>query len=275
MTTLTFQKTTLSVINQQNQIWFSISDIASALGYKETNGVTRLYNAHQDEFTPCMTALVDTQTNGGIQKVRIFSLRGTHLIGMLSHTKVAKEFRKWVLDILDREVSQNSQQIAPLAPETLTPEEQLMVQNAVRATHDRTGLSYGEIWARTKNKFKVAKYEQIERTQLRDVLIYIASISAIRTAGKDEIIVPANIFAAIMQHTRLARKLAEKVEPFHRQLQEIMGIDRWCKNDIAALAYDVRAEFNYFLEKGEDLVEQNRREQNEINFANARLKKII
>lgn len=114
MTTLTFQKTTLSVINQQNQIWFSISDIASALGYKETNGVTRLYNAHQDEFTPCMTALVDTQTNGGIQKVRIFSLRGTHLIGMLSHTKVAKEFRKWVLDILDREVSQNSQQIAPL-----------------------------------------------------------------------------------------------------------------------------------------------------------------
>lgn len=114
MTTLTFQKTTLSVINQQNQIWFSISDIASALGYKETNGVTRLYNAHQDEFTPCMTALMDMQTNGGIQKVRIFSLRGCHLIGMLSHTKVAKDFRKWVLDILDREVSQNSQQIAPL-----------------------------------------------------------------------------------------------------------------------------------------------------------------
>lgn len=116
MTTLTFQKTTLSVINQQNQIWFSISDIASALGYKETNGVTRLYNAHQDEFTPCMTALMDMQTNGGIQKVRIFSLRGCHLIGMLSHTKVAKDFRKWVLDILDREVSQKTEQISPLAP---------------------------------------------------------------------------------------------------------------------------------------------------------------
>lgn len=122
MTTLTFQKTTLSVINQQNQIWFSISDIASALGYKETNGVTRLYNAHQDEFTPCMTTLVDTQTNGGIQKVRIFSLRGTHLIGMLSQTKVAKEFRKWVLDILDREISQKTEQNLPLAePNKHTP----------------------------------------------------------------------------------------------------------------------------------------------------------
>lgn len=112
MTTLTFNNTSLSVITQNSQIWFSISDIANALGYKETNGVTRLYNSHSDEFTPCMTTLVDTQTNGGIQKVRIFSLRGTHLIGMLSHTKVAKDFRKWVLDILDKE----TQKIQPNLP---------------------------------------------------------------------------------------------------------------------------------------------------------------
>lgn len=64
-------------------------------------------------------------------------------------------------------------------PETITPEEQCQIQNAVKATHERTGLSYGEIWARTKNKFNVAKYEQILRSQLRDVLIYIASMSAI------------------------------------------------------------------------------------------------
>ncbi|TCP18105.1 BRO family protein [Nicoletella semolina] len=117
MTTLTFQATTLSVINQQNKIWFSISDVANALGYKETNGVTRLYNAHQDEFTQNMTTLIDMQTNGGIQKVRIFSLRGCHLIGMLSHTKVAKDFRKWVLDILDKELLQNSQPNIPLVEE--------------------------------------------------------------------------------------------------------------------------------------------------------------
>lgn len=107
MTTLTFQNTTLSVINQHNQVWFSASDIGNALGYSQAVvGVTKLYNAHADEFTPNMTALIDMQTNGGVQKVRIFSLRGCHLIGMLSHTKVAKEFRKWVLDILDRETQQ-------------------------------------------------------------------------------------------------------------------------------------------------------------------------
>ncbi|MGC6299157.1 BRO family protein, partial [Pasteurella multocida] len=117
MTTLSFQNTSLSVINQNNQIWFSALDIGKALGYSNGDiGVKNIYNRHQDEFTPCMTALIDTQTNGDIQKMRIFSLRGTHLIGMLSHTKVAKDFRKWVLDILDRETNQ-PQQLALPEPE--------------------------------------------------------------------------------------------------------------------------------------------------------------
>jgi prophage antirepressor-like protein len=36
-----------------------------------------------------------------MQKTRIFSLRGAHLLAMFARTKVAKEFRRWVLDILD------------------------------------------------------------------------------------------------------------------------------------------------------------------------------
>ena len=106
MTTLTFQNTTLSVINQQNQIWLATAEISKALGYNRSDNLLKLYNSHADEFTPQMTMLIDMQTSGGMQKVRIFSLRGCHLIGMLSHTKVAKEFRKWVLDILDRETQQ-------------------------------------------------------------------------------------------------------------------------------------------------------------------------
>ncbi|MBN6711461.1 hypothetical protein JFL47_10325 [Haemophilus haemoglobinophilus] len=114
MTTLTFQNKTLSVTNHQNQIWLTSVEIGKALDYNNPiKGVTKLYNAHSDEFTPNMTALVDMQTAGGMQKVRIFSLRGCHLIGMLSHTKVAKDFRKWVLDILDRETAQPKQLALP------------------------------------------------------------------------------------------------------------------------------------------------------------------
>lgn len=109
MTTLTFQNTTLSVINQNNQTFLTASDLGKALDYSDADrSVRRLYTANADEFTAEMTALIEMQTAGGIQKVRIFSLRGAHLIAMFARTKVAKDFRKWVLDILDREVLQKT-----------------------------------------------------------------------------------------------------------------------------------------------------------------------
>ena len=118
MTTLTFQNTTLSVINQRNQTFLTAKDLGSALGYKNPTGdISNIYDRNADEFTAEMTALIEMPTAGGIQKVRIFSLRGAHLIAMFARTKVAKDFRKWVLDILDREVSQNANQIQPLADE--------------------------------------------------------------------------------------------------------------------------------------------------------------
>ncbi|WP_314879246.1 Bro-N domain-containing protein [Haemophilus parahaemolyticus] len=120
MTTLTFQNTTLSVINQNNQTFLTASDLGKALDYSDADrSVRRLYTANADEFTAEMTALIEMQTAGGIQKVRIFSLRGAHLIAMFARTKVAKDFRKWVLDILDREVLQKTKAIQPLADEPL------------------------------------------------------------------------------------------------------------------------------------------------------------
>ena len=120
MTTLTFQNTTLSVINQRNQTFLTAKDLGSALGYKNPTGdISNIYDRNADEFTAEMTALIKMPTAGGIQKVRIFSLRGAHLIAMFARTKVAKDFRKWVLDILDREVLQNANQIQPLGDEPL------------------------------------------------------------------------------------------------------------------------------------------------------------
>lgn len=120
MTTLTFQNTTLSVINQHNQTYITASDLGVALEYAmPMQAVLKIYDRNADEFTAEMTALIEMPTAGGIQKVRIFSLRGAHLIAMFARTKVAKDFRKWVLDILDREVLQNTNQIQPLADEPL------------------------------------------------------------------------------------------------------------------------------------------------------------
>ena len=37
-----------------------------------------------------------------LTKVRIFSLRGCHLLAMFARTPVAKAFRRWVLDVIEQ-----------------------------------------------------------------------------------------------------------------------------------------------------------------------------
>ncbi len=115
---LTFQTVTLNVIDHKGQTWLRAADIAQALGYSRTDKVSRLYSRHASEFTDAMTARVtlpdlDGQIDragtpeprsgvaGQARQVRIFSLRGAHLLGMLAKTATAAAFRVWVLDVLE------------------------------------------------------------------------------------------------------------------------------------------------------------------------------
>lgn len=106
MKTLTFQNITLTPIKTDSQIWLSSADLAKALGYAQSRAVTKLYNENSDEFNSSMTQVIETTCNNLKRSIRIFSLRGCHLIAMFSRTTVAKQFRQWVLDILDKEVGQ-------------------------------------------------------------------------------------------------------------------------------------------------------------------------
>ena len=108
-TQLVFNNTPLSIINRNNQIWFTSSELSKALHYSDSRAVTRIYNQYLDEFTTSMSEVVESTTSGNyIKKVRIFSLRGAHLIAMFSRTEIAKQFRKWVLDILDNETQKTT-----------------------------------------------------------------------------------------------------------------------------------------------------------------------
>ncbi len=98
---LSFHNVQFDVVDRHGQPWLRLFQIGSALGYADPSMLVRVYQRNADEFTDAMTALVELETNGGKQQVRIFSLRGCHLLAMLARTKVAKEFRKWVLDLID------------------------------------------------------------------------------------------------------------------------------------------------------------------------------
>jgi|GEM_PF-2052115 len=102
--TIAFHGTEFDVVPRNNQPWLRATQIGLALGYSIDNqAIQKIYDRNKDEFTAKETALVTLSTNGGKQKVRIFSPRGAWLIGMFARTKTAKEFRRWVLDVLEEQ----------------------------------------------------------------------------------------------------------------------------------------------------------------------------
>lgn len=103
-TDLNFHGVILSPVTEVPGTWLTASQIGYALQYADDKAVQRIYSRHSDEFTDNMTGVVNLTTPSGTQATRVFSLRGAHLIAMFARTPVAKEFRRWVLDILDREV---------------------------------------------------------------------------------------------------------------------------------------------------------------------------
>ncbi len=102
MKELTFKNQKIVPVMINGQPYLRVPQIAVALQYKKADRVNELYARHADEFTPDMTFLTEVDTAGGKQQVRVFSLRGCHLLAMFAKTPVAKDFRRWALDLIEQ-----------------------------------------------------------------------------------------------------------------------------------------------------------------------------
>lgn len=173
MQTLTFQNITLTPAKVDSQIWLSSSDLARFLGYKQSNAVTKLYNENHDEFKPSMTTIAEVKTNGGIQKMRIFSLRGCHLIAMFARTAVAKQFRQWVLDILDKEVGQPVQ-VSP----KLSSDDTLPLRNAVNMATGVLKLDYATIYKMVHQRFGIDEIKDLPKDEVGQAVEYVHRLMA-------------------------------------------------------------------------------------------------
>lgn len=169
MQTLTFQNITLTPVKTDSQVWLSSSDLSKALGYKQPNAVTKLYNENSDEFTEGMTKVIPNpkQLNS---TVRIFSLRGCHLIAMFARTAVAKEFRQWVLDILDKEVGK------PMQVKT-TVNDRTPLRQAVSLLVGKKGLAYDEAYQMVHQFMGVHHIDEIEPSELPRAIAYVHSLT--------------------------------------------------------------------------------------------------
>lgn len=175
--TLSFRNVSFDITDINGQPWLRSPQIAVALGYAQANRISDLYNRNADEFTDSMTAVVklpdlipQSADTGQMREVRIFSLRGCHLLGMLARTKVAKEFRRWVLDVLEKEVSGSPN------PKT-TVDDRTGLRQAVSALVGRCGIDYSSAYNMVHQRFGVAAIEDIPAEKLSDAVQYVHTIT--------------------------------------------------------------------------------------------------
>jgi len=174
MNSLSFNAIQLNPIQSSDQqIWLTSTELSRALGYSRADAVTKIYDRNSDEFSSDMTKIIDNPQNPNLV-LRVFSLRGCHLITFFARTSVAKEFRKWVLDILEKEVEQPKHQL----------ETRIKINNRqiaeLKAIVDRrcegSVKKRTEMWHRHHQHFKVSSYKDLLAIHFNDSVTFLETM---------------------------------------------------------------------------------------------------
>lgn len=228
MTTLalTFNGVTLSPISHKNQTWLTSVELSKALGYADEKSVSRIFTRNKDEFSNKMTTLfqggqfdhprqndVTTESSGLKAGTRIFSLRGCHLIAMFAKTVIAKQFRVWVLDILDKEVGQVPYGLKETATisKAQIGEIACRVDEIVLACKDAEKVKPA-IWSRFRNHFRINGYKELPVDKFDDALAYLEKLREEYASGKVMVLIDAGELEQLRnpsRDTRITRYLRD------------------------------------------------------------------
>ena len=170
---LCFQSVEFDVIQQNQQPWVRGYQIGSALGYTAPDvQISKLYTRHADEFTPAMTAVVTLPTEGGPQETRIFSLRGCHLLAMFARTPVAKAFRKWCLDVIERYGDRVPVEL-PISLTPSTPDDRKPLRDMVNVWARLSGVHPSNLWPQVRARFQLGRIDDLPTNWLPDALAWV------------------------------------------------------------------------------------------------------
>ena len=188
---LTFNNVTLAPIPHQNSLWIRSVELARALGYSDESSVGRIYKRNAEEFTPEMTQVIEISDTVNLTvPTRIFSLRGCHLVAMFARTPVAKAFRRWVLDVLDKlDAEQRAASSSPddfTSPLSLTPSsvaDRRPLRALVGSWAQVSGLPFAACWNQLKAAFQLANIKELPQEWIPDALAWVqARIDALPKA---------------------------------------------------------------------------------------------
>lgn len=180
---LTFNDVPLSPIFHQNSPWIRSVELARALGYSDESSVGRIYKRNAEEFTSEMTQVIEISDTVNLTvPSRIFSLRGCHLVAMFARTPVAKAFRRWVLDVLDKlDAEQHAASSSPTPDDftgtlSITPsttEDRKPLRALVGSWAQVSGLPFAACWNQLKAAFNLANIKELPQEWIPDAIDWV------------------------------------------------------------------------------------------------------
>ena len=239
---LTFNDVILSPITYQNCLWIRAAELARALGYSDTRKITHLYERNADEFTPEMTQVIeiaDVPEMGTLEnlrrKARIFSLRGCHLVAMFARTPVAKAFRRWVLDVLDKLDAEQHAALTSPTPDgftgtlSITPsttEDRKPLRALVGSWAQVSGLPFAACWNQLKAAFNLTNIKELPQEWIPDALAWVqAKIDALPAPAQATALPSAPSAAADDAEGHLAA-IREHIRQIHRHEESLFLLAR-------------------------------------------------
>lgn len=101
-------------------------------------------------------------------------------LSMVENNAQGRAARRYFIDMERKALEAAGQPTVASHLETLLPsEQQTLSEIAHRKAQpygDAQGKALAEIWSRLHNKFRIAKYSQLPRTQLADAIVYVAGM---------------------------------------------------------------------------------------------------
>ena len=255
MTTLalSFNDVNFTPVQRDGQIWLTAGELARALGYAKANAVTQVYERNQDEFSSNMTQVIDNPQSLNL-RLRIFSLRGAHLIAIFSKTEIAKQFRKWVLDILDKEVG------APVTKTHKSERTPLHDAHAMLVAKTKH-LNSSDAWKLINQRFGTNSIDEIPYDVIPVAVEYVHHLIALySSAGKQSTLFDRDTYELIRKFTESVLSQNFMMQDVWQALMLINKKDMMYYSkyviDSNVMARKVSIELDFRTKKGEPLVDR-------------------
>jgi hypothetical protein len=154
--------------------------LAEALGFSQSAQIRPLIERHKEaleRFGEVFRTVRKTTSKGGRpSNENWLNKKQAIYICTKSETENATEITIHVVETFYA-VRHGTLQPAELnLDDVITPHEQRMLQEAIKLKHEETNIAYPAMYERIKNKFRVAKYNQVTRQQLAEVMFYVCNM---------------------------------------------------------------------------------------------------